>query len=466
MSPTALPEAPAGQGLAPLTQALRTGAVTALNLAQACLARIEALEPKLQAFTHVDPGRTLEHARAIDQLRAAGVDLGPLMGVPVAVKDLFSIDGMPTNAGSQLGVQDLVPPQGSFIGMLHRAGCVLLGKTRTTEFALGGFNMNRPIPWNPCDWEQPRMTGGSSHGSAVAMAAGLAGFTVGSDTGGSVRQPAALCGVVGYKATTTHWPRDGVFPLSPLLDSVGIFTRSVQDAAWVEAALAGRALHAPPPVAKLTLALPGAHFMNQIDPIVAACFAQALQRLREAGANIVEIDVPEAAEIDAVFRSLVPADLLAFLGRERVKQQFDQLDKVAAQRMQAALTLSADDYVQMATRQQVLDHMLRERSRGVHAWITPTVPVLPSPTAHFKTVEAIAAWNRLGTQNTRPANLFNQCGVSLPIQHLGSELPVGLQLCAPGGADEALLLTAMAVERVLWVPAAAGRGSRSLDPSA
>jgi aspartyl-tRNA(Asn)/glutamyl-tRNA(Gln) amidotransferase subunit A len=456
MSPTALPDPPAAQGLAHLTQGLRSRAVTALSLTQACLARIDALEPKLQAFTHLDPERTLKHARAMDELRAAGVDLGPLMGVPVAVKDLFSVDGMPTHAGSHLDVQDLVPPQGSFINMLHRAGCVLLGKTRTTEFALGGFNMNRAIPWNPCDWEQPRMTGGSSHGSAVAMAAGLAGFTVGSDTGGSVRQPAALCGVVGYKATTTHWPRDGVFPLSPLLDSVGIFTRSARDAAWVEAALAGRALQAPPAVSTLRFALPGAHFMNQVDATVAACFAQALQRLRQAGATIVEIDVPEAAEIDAVFRSLVPADLLAFLGRERVKKQFERLDAVAAQRMQAALTLSADDYVQMATRQQVLERMLRERSRGIHAWITPTVPVLPSPTADFKTVEAIAAWNRLGTQNTRPANLFNQCGVSLPIQQLGAGLPVGLQLCASGGADEALLLTAMAVEGVLAVPAAAG----------
>jgi aspartyl-tRNA(Asn)/glutamyl-tRNA(Gln) amidotransferase subunit A len=449
MNPAALPDFPAAQGLAPLTQALRSGTVTALSLAQDCLARIHAFEPKLQAFTHLASERSLKHARAIDELRTAGVDLGPLMGVPVAVKDLFSVDGMPTHAGSHLDVQDLVPPQGSFVGMLHRAGCVLIGKTRTTEFALGGFNMNRPIPWNPCDAHVPRMTGGSSHGSAVAMAAGLAGFTVGSDTGGSVRQPAALCGVVGYKATTTHWPRDGVFPLSPLLDSVGIFTRSVRDAAWVEAALAGRALQAPPAVATLTLALPGAHFMNQIDTAVAACFAEALQRLRKAGVNIVEIDVPEAAEIDAVFRSLVPADLLAFLGRERVTQQFDRLDKVAAQRLQAALTLSADDYVQMAMRQQVLERMMRDRSHGVDAWLTPTVPVLPSPTADFTTVEAIAAWNRLGTHNTRPANLFNQCGVSLPIQHLGAELPVGLQLCASAGEDESLLLTAMAVEGVL-----------------
>lgn len=455
MNPADLPQAPATEGLSHLTHSLRSGTVTALSLAQACLARVDALEPRLQAFTHVDRERTLRHARAIDELRAAGVDLGPLMGVPVAVKDLFTIDGMPTDAGSLLDVQDLVPPQGRFVDRLHRAGCVLIGKTRTTEFALGGFNLNRPIPWNPCDARVPRMTGGSSHGSAVAMAAGLAGFTVGSDTGGSVRQPAALCGVVGYKATTTHWPRDGVFPMSPLLDSVGIFTRSAQDAAWVEAALAGRAVQQPPALATLTFALPGAHFMNQVEPAVEACFAQALQRLRQAGAHIVEIDVPEAAEIDAVFRSLVPADVLAFLGRERVTKQFDRLDKVAAQRLQAALTLNADDYVQMASRQQVLERLLRERSHGIDAWLSPTVPVLPAPTAGFKTVEAVAAWNRLGTQNTRPGNLFNQCGVSLPIHHLGAELPVGLQLCAPGGADEALLLTALAVEGVLGLPPAA-----------
>jgi aspartyl-tRNA(Asn)/glutamyl-tRNA(Gln) amidotransferase subunit A len=222
-----LPAAPAAPGLQALSEALREGRTSAVKLAQAALARIEALEPRLQAFTHVNASRALAHARAIDGLRAAGVNLGPLMGLPVAVKDLFSIDGMPTTAGSRLDIHDLVPPQGSFVNALQRAGCVILGKTRTTEFALGGFNLDRPPPWNPCDANVPRMTGGSSHGSAVAMAAGLAAFTVGSDTGGSVRWPAALCGVVGYKASGSgkgSWPCDGVLPLSPELDSIGIFT--------------------------------------------------------------------------------------------------------------------------------------------------------------------------------------------------------------------------------------------------
>ena len=436
-------------GLDELAVSLRRGEMTSLALVEATLARIDTLEPQLQAFTHVDRDRALGHARAIDLLRRAGVDLGPLMGVPVAVKDLYSVDGMPTSAGSQIDIQDLVPPQGGFVHALQRAGCVLIGKTRTTEFALGGYNLSRPPPWNPCDMQVARMTGGSSHGSAVAMAAGLAGFTVGSDTGGSVRWPAALCGVVGYKSSASHWPRDGVFPLSPLMDSVGIFAASAHDAAGVEAALAGRTRQAPRPVSSLCLALPAQHAMDNLDPTVAACFDEALKRLRHAGAHIVTLELPEASEINAVFRCLVPVDLLAFLGRERMRLQWERLDPVAAQRLQAGLDVPGDDYVRMATRQKALAYLIRERSRGTDAWIMPTVPVLPQPISRYTTVDEVAAWNALASQNTRPCNLFDQCGISLPIHHLGAALPVGLQLCASSGHDVALLQAAMAVENAL-----------------
>jgi aspartyl-tRNA(Asn)/glutamyl-tRNA(Gln) amidotransferase subunit A len=447
-----LPPSPAAQGLEALSRALRERRVSATDLVQGALARIAALEPRLQAYQHLDAERAKAHARAIDLLRASGVDLGPLMGVPVAVKDLYTVDGMPTTAGSRIDIQDLVPPQGSVVRTLLRAGCVLLGKTRTTEFALGGFNFDQPPPWNPCDLQQARMTGGSSHGSAVAMAAGLAGFTVGSDTGGSVRWPAALCGVVGYKASSTHWGGDGVFPLSPELDSIGFFTRTAHDAALVDAALAERPLRRPPAIDALTLAVPAQHFMENLDGPVAQCFDEALERLRRAGARIVSIDVPEAGEIDQVFRSLVPADLLAFLGRARMEAQLDKLDPVAAERLQVAFGVQADDYVKMLARRRAVERIVTERSRGIDAWVTPTVPMLPHPTADYPTVADVAAWNRLATQNTRPGNLFGQCGISLPIHHLGSALPVGLQLCASAGQDEALLDLARTVEDVLGSP--------------
>ena len=154
-------------------------------------------------------------------------------------------------------------------------------------------------------------------------------------------------------------------------------------------------------------------------------------------------------KIDDVFRCLVPVDLLAFLGRKRVNEQWEQLDPVASDRLHAALSVPADDYVRMAARQLALEHLIGERARAVDAWIMPTVPVLPEPISRYTTVKEVAAWNGLATRNTRPCNLFNQCGISLPIQHLGATLPVGLQLCAPNGQDVALLQAAMAVENLL-----------------
>lgn len=441
-----------GRTLADFGADLRRGATTAQGTTEAMLARIDGLEPRLRAHTHVDHARARRHAEGIDALRAAGVDLGPLMGVPVVLKDLYTVDGMPTTAGTAIDIADLVPPQGPFVTQLQRAGCVVLGKTRTVEFALGGYNLTHGVPWNPCDAQVPRMTGGSSHGSAVAMAAQTCGFSVGSDTGGSVRWPAALCGVVGYKASARRWPGDGVFPLSPQFDSIGLFTANAADAALIEAALDQRAPARVPAPSELTLAVPRRHFHEQLDEGVATCFERAVQQLRDAGVRVIERDLPEAAEIDAVFRLLVPADLIAFLGRDRVRRQLDRIDPVAAERLLAADGILAEDYLRIAARRREIVHSVLAQSADIDAWLTPTVPVQPAPTAGFTTVEQVAAWNRLTTRNTRPCNLFDQCGVTLPIQHLGAALPVGLQLCASSGTDAALLASARAVEAVLGAP--------------
>ena len=205
-------------------------------------------------------------------------------------------------------------------------------------------------------------------------------------------------------------------------------------------------------MAGLTLGMPRQHFQEQCDAEVLRCFNEALARLRSAGARVVDIDVPEAAEIDEVFGCLVPTDVLAWLGRERVKSQWDRLDPVAAQRLEAALRVPADDYARMAARRRTLQALVRQRYADVDAWVTPTVPMLPGLVADCQTVDDIAAWNRRATRNTRPANLFNRCGISLPIQHLGAPLPVGLQLCAHAGDDARLLGVAVAVEALLASP--------------
>ena len=442
------------RSLADYARRLRSGEIRARSATRALLARIEANDAKLRAYTFVDAGRALARAEALDRLLAAGIDLGPLMGVPIAVKDLFSVDGMPTTAGSEVDIADLVAPQGRFIDRLQRAGCVILGKTATTEFALGGFNLKRPPPWNPCDPEVARMTGGSSHGSAVAMAAGLCAFSLGSDTGGSVRWPAALCGVVGYKSTAEHWPQDGIFPLSKGMDSIGVFTADVADARLVHAALAGEPVGAAPPPSTLVLALPGAHFLQNIAPEVEACFNRALDLLRAAGATLREVALPEAGEIDAVFGRLVTAEWLAFVGRERFLANESLIDPVVASRVRGGLDLRADEYVRLASRQQALIRIMAERAEGIDAWISPAVVQLPAPCSDFRSVDEVAAWNRMATQNTRPGNLFGQCGISLPMQHLGAPLPAGLQLCAAPGNDRGLLAVAAAVESVIGRPPA------------
>ena len=445
-----LPEFPFGDmSLESFATAFRTGQIRSRDVTQAILTRIDALQPRLAAYAYIAHEGALARATAVDAMRSAGVDLGPLMGLPIALKDLFSVRGMPMKAGSRVDVSDLVPPQGPFVTALLRAGCVVLGKTTTTEFAMGGINLTHRLPWNPCDPEIARMTGGSSHGSAVAMAAGMAAITFGSDTGGSVRWPAALCGVVGYKASSDHWPVGGVFPLSKNMDSLGVFTSSAADAGFVEAAMRGQAAVSPRPIDRLVLGVPTEDYFDNVDRDVRACFDEALARLRSLGARLVPVEVPEAREPDALFARLVPAEWLAFFGRERFLADKKDMDPVVQAWASRGLDVSADEYLRNERRRVELIALMRERMRGFDAWITPTVVVIPGPAADYDTVEKARAWNKLNTQNTRPGNMFAQCGISLPIHHLCGTLPVGLQLCCVPGEDPHLLEVARVVEEVV-----------------
>lgn len=437
---------PEGIGIVEFGRCLRRGRISAEAVTGTYLERISALDPRLGAFTHVAAEQALAAARAVDRLLAAGIDLGPLMGVPVAVKDLFTVQGMPTTAGSKLDVSDLVGPEGGFVKTMKRAGCIILGKTKTTEFALGGVNLIHQLPWNPCDATTRRMPGGSSHGSAVAMAAGLCALSVGSDAGGSVRQPAALCGVFGYKASPGIWPTDGVFPLSTTMDSIGIFSASARDTAAAFAVLTGRSAPEPRSVRGLRLGKPANHYFDDLDPEVEKCVANALAVLEAGGAEIVPVEVPETSEIDTVFARMLPAELIATLGRERFLKGKGVIDPVAWERALGGLELSASDYITLLRRHHALCRIEQERMRGLDGWVTPTVPGLPIPVAACSDVEKAAAWNKLATRNTRPGNLFGQCGVSIPIQMLGAPLPVGLQIMCALDRDDTLLSIAIGIE--------------------
>ena len=206
----------------------RNKTITSKKVTKIYLDRIDTLNPDLNAFIFINKKNALAQAEAIDKLFDTGTDLGPLMGVPIAIKDICAVEGMPTTNGSMVETSDLTGEEGSLIKKLKKLGCVILGKTHTVEYALGatGINLHKGTPKNPSDLVNHRIPGGSSSGSAVAVAAGLVTFGIGTDTGGSVRIPASFCGIVGLKTSKNKWPTDGIFPLSPSLDTPGPLCRS------------------------------------------------------------------------------------------------------------------------------------------------------------------------------------------------------------------------------------------------
>lgn len=447
---TSLPADPIeGHGIAGFARRVRQGATSFAAAADAYLGRIARLDGTIQAFVHVDAEGARAAARGFDDLLRAGHDLGPLMGVPVAVKDLFTVAGMPVRCGSRVDISDLVRPEGSFVARLRRAGCVILGKTRTTEFASGGMNLTHTTPFNPRGTKaRPIAPGGSSNGSATALAAGLAAFTIGSDTGGSVRIPAAYCGLVGFKSSVGRWPIDGIFPLAPTLDSAGFFTHDMADAAIVLATLGGASIR-PRTLRGLRLAKPTAFFLEDIDAGLLATFNATVARLERAGAVVTPIEVPEAAEIDDVSGVLVPIELLATLGRQRVETNAELFDPPVYRRLRSIWDVPADRYARINWRRQELIRIAADKMEGFDAWITPTAPFPTPAIADLDTTEKLLDWGIRSSRCTRPGNMFAQCAISIPLADPKGGPPLGLQLCAANGQDEALIAMAASVEAAI-----------------
>jgi aspartyl-tRNA(Asn)/glutamyl-tRNA(Gln) amidotransferase subunit A len=451
---TTLPADPLASGsIAAYARRLRQGEITVAAATRAYLDRIAALDPKLGAYQHVAAGPALADAQALDRLLAAGRDLGPLTGVPVAIKDIFAVDGMPTTAGSRLDVADLIGPEGPFVKRLREAGCVILGKVKTVEFALGAVGISTPCgtPWNPWDAAVQRIPGGSSSGPAVAVAAGLCGFAIGSDTGGSVRLPAAFCGTFGHKTTVGLWPTAGVFPLSTALDSIGPLTRSAADAALVFRVLTGQKVVAER-VRRIRLGRPTSYFFDRLDEAVTGCTERALAALGAAGATIDPIDLPEAAAREGYFPVVLPADLIATLGRERFAAGRAAMDPVVGARGDRGLEVLAADYVRLERRRQELCRSAAQRLEGFDGIVAPTAAILPPPVADFADPAAGLKLALAITQNSQPGNLLDLCGTSTPIQSLGAPLPVGLQVLCPAGHDAKALAIALAPEELLGPP--------------
>jgi aspartyl-tRNA(Asn)/glutamyl-tRNA(Gln) amidotransferase subunit A len=438
-------------GIADFGRRLRAGETSAVAATEAYLDRIAALDPALRAYEHVAAESARRSAAAIDALLGSCTDLGPLMGVPIAIKDIIHVDGMPTTAGSNVDVSDIIGGEGTFVRALRQAGCVILGKAMTVEFAIGstGTNYNRGTPRNPWDTEVFRLPSGSSSGSGVAVAAGLCGFAIGTDTGGSIRGPAAFCGTFGLKTSPGTWPLDGVFPMSKTLDTIGPMTKTAADAAVVWAALSGREAPAPRPVRALRLGRPKDFMFDGLDADVARCMERALAALGKAGAEIVEIDVPEIVESNTVFVAISRPELVATFGRKRFLASKDRMNPDVSVRIAPGLEISTDDYIRSLWRHRDLIREVPRLFGDVDAWVGPAKQrVAPEFSGGFVSVDTDAALLSLCAGPTRPANVLGLCASSQPIQAYGSRLPVGFQLMCPGGTEHDLLSIALACENV------------------
>ena len=422
----------------------------------------ETLERSRQAaashvFTAFFDDQAMAAAQQADEALAQGRPLAALAGLPVTVKDLYDMAGRTTMAGSVLrqgrpaAAQDAVA-----VARLRQAGAAITGLTNMSEFAFSGVGINphHGTPRNPCDDQVARIPGGSSSGAAVSVALGLAVAGLGSDTGGSIRIPAALCGLVGFKNTQARTPLQGAFPLSFTLDTVCSMSRSVADCLLVDGVLAGAPLPVVPRgaagVKGLRLALPQTLMLDALEPAVASAFAAALSKLLAAGAHIVDLPLPQLAEITQINApgGFSPVEAWA-THRHDMQTQRQRFDPRVAQRVAMGEGVSAADYITMQQRRQ--DWILRMQAQlaGFDALICPTSPLLAPPIEQLLVSdEAFFRANGLLLRNTFAINFLDGCSFTLPCHAKGS-LPVGLMLSAPGGFDAALASVALAVEALL-----------------
>lgn len=408
-------------------------------------------------FLKLYPHAALAAARHADAAHRAGVRLHPLAGCPVSVKDLYDVAGETTMAGSRVCAGE--PPataDAPAVARLRAAGAAVLGKTHMTEFAFSGVGLNphHPTPRNPADPAQARIPGGSSSGAAVSVALGLAVAALGSDTGGSIRIPAALCGLVGFKSTQHRVPREGAFELSRTLDTVCAMTRSVHDALVVDAVLAGAALPVRRrPLRGLRLAVPQTVMLDAMEPEVAQAFSHAITQLSAAGAHIVDIPLAELADIPRLNApgGFSPVEAYA-VHHERLARDRAAFDPRVAMRIDLGAAVSARDYIVLHDRRRDWIARVQAALEGFDALLCPTVPIVaPAMAPLVASDEAFFKVNGLLLRNTFAINYLDGCAFSLPC-HVPGELPVGLMLASVRDDDARLAAVALAVEQALATP--------------
>jgi len=434
---------------------IAAGKITSEKITENCLATIADLNPKLNAFITVTADEALARAREADKEIAAGRYLGTLHGIPISLKDLIDCKGTPTTAGSLVRKDVIADSDAPVAKYLRDAGAVFVGKTNLHEFAFGtttedsGFGLAR----NPHD--PLRSPGGSSGGSAIAVATGMSLGTVGTDTGGSIRIPAAACGIVGLKPEWGRISATGVVPLSRQLDHVGPLAASVADAWLLYNAMQERdsrvsTLPETASLKGLRFGRPVGYLFDRLDADVEQTMANTIDFLQRRGATISDVHLPHAGDIATVYLHLVLADAAAYHARTLELRPQDYTPNVRL-RLEMARYVLAEDYIRALRGKAIITKEVDQALRGVDVLICPALSI-PAPPIGATTMPVKGGTDAVRTlmlRCTQPFNVSGHPAISLPCGKTPGGMPIGLQLVGHKGRTAALVQAALAVEKVI-----------------
>jgi aspartyl-tRNA(Asn)/glutamyl-tRNA(Gln) amidotransferase subunit A len=439
--------------IAELAPAIEQRTTSSEELTRECLARIEHRNPTLNAFITVFAEQAIEDARAADRDIASGRYRGPLHGIPVSLKDLIDVAGAPTTAGSRVRAQHVAARDAEVTGRLRAAGAIVIGKTNLHEFAFGTTSEDSAFGPVRHPLDPGRSPGGSSGGSGAAVADGMSYASLGTDTGGSIRIPAAACGVVGLKPGFGELPVDGVVPLSASLDHVGPLCRSVEDAAIVYDVLRGAAPQRREPwnLRGTRFGIPRPYFLALLDPHVASAFESACARLADAGAEIEDVDIPHAGDIAAIYLHIVLAEAAAYHAK-MLDSRGDDYTPAVRIRLELGRYILAEDYVRALSGRRLLTREVDAALRGRAALLLPAL-AMPAPKLGTTTVRLGGTEEPIRNAMLRLTQAFNVTGhpaIAVPCGRTAIDgLPLGAQLVGARGDTGTLLRVAAAAQPYL-----------------
>jgi aspartyl-tRNA(Asn)/glutamyl-tRNA(Gln) amidotransferase subunit A len=436
-----------------LSKQIRDRSISPVELTHHCLVLIDKLNPSLNAFITVTAEAALDRARLAEREIYRGHYLGPLHGIPIGLKDIIDTAGTRTTAASAL-FKDRVPTEDAeIVRRLRNAGAIILGKQNLHEFAYGGSSMISFFGEVHNPWDTSRVAGGSSGGSAASVSAALGFAAIGTDTAGSIREPAAFCGVVGLKPTYGQVSTRGIIPLAPSYDHVGPITNSVYDAALLLQILSGygsadpcgkpslvAAFDGPP--ARMRIGVPREFFFDDLDPEVADATEKAIELFRKLHAEIRDVKLEVSSD-----RTLASAEAYAY-HKKFVTDSPELYQPATLARIQAGANISEDEILRANRELEASRHDIQKTFDDLDVLLTPTMPIPPPKIADLKEhPEDLRPRELVMLRNTRPFNVWGIPTISIPCGFTKDGLPIGLQLAAAAGREDILMQLANAYEQ-------------------